>query len=95
MSDEMPEATLRFSHGAQAIASEIAAKLEQVCGEPVAFALHVFTPVRAQYVANCRREEVREQLRALLARWDAYDALQAMRDPDIPAHLVGRPRKAL
>lgn len=69
----------RLSIDLQDIASLINTLLEQSAGEPCAFVLVCQADGVAQYVSNANRQDGRELIESLLARWNGGLA-------DIPAH---------
>ena len=70
------------SRDLQAIARDLDARIEALAGQRIAFALVIFTPGRASYVSTAAsRSAVAQQLRDLLAYWEAGM-------PDVPAHEV-------
>jgi len=72
-------ASLNLSLRMQDIAQSLADVLADVAGEPIAFVLVLNADNVAQYVSNCKREDGREMIESLLARWKDGRA-------DIPAH---------
>jgi len=72
-------ASARLSVRLQDIAQSLAEVLGEVAGEPIAFVLVLQADKAAQYVSNCSRNDGRELIESLLARWKAGRA-------DIPAH---------
>lgn len=72
-------ASLNLSLRMQDIAQSLADVLADVAGEPIAFVLVLNADKTAQYVSNCSRQDGRELMESLLARWKAGRA-------DIPAH---------
>jgi hypothetical protein len=67
------EGQARLSEHLQAVAKAVSLLLDQIAGEHVLFALHIYgegPEQRAQYVSNCRREDVKTAMRELLERWD-------------------------
>lgn len=76
-------AATAVSQQLQSIAADLDKRIQSVAGERVAFMLLIWTEGRANYVSTARdREQVAQQLRDLLAHWDAGM-------PDVPAHQVG------
>lgn len=68
---------VKISEQLQDIADALSKLLDEVGGEHVLFALHVFgegDEHRAQYVANCKREDVAAAMRQLLDRWETAGA---------------------
>ncbi len=63
----------------QDIAKALAEGLEDIAGEPIAFVLMLNADNVTQYISNCDRQDGRELIESLLARWKAGRA-------DIPAH---------
>jgi hypothetical protein len=63
----------------QELARVVSNYLKKSAGEPIAFVLIVSVDNTAQYVSNASREDGRELIESLLARWQAGRA-------DIPAH---------
>lgn len=72
-------ASLNLSLRMQDIAQSLADVLADVAGEPIAFVLVLSADKTAQYVSNASREDGKEMIDSLLARWKAGRA-------DIPAH---------
>ncbi len=72
-------ASARLSVRLQDIAQSLAEVLDEVAGEPIAFVLVLNADKTAQYISNCDRQDGRELIESLLARWKAGRA-------DIPAH---------
>ena len=72
-------ASLNLSLRMQDIAQSLADVLADVAGEPIAFVLVLSADKTAQYVSNASREDGKEMIESLLARWKAGRA-------DIPAH---------
>ena len=72
-------ASARLSVRLQAIAQALEDTLNEAAGEPCAFVLVLQADGVAQYVSNADREDGRELIESLLARWKAGRA-------DIPAH---------
>jgi hypothetical protein len=72
-------ASARLSVRLQDIAQSLAEVLDEVAGEPIAFVLLLNADKTAQYISNCSRQDGRELIESLLARWKAGRA-------DIPAH---------
>ena len=79
-------ASARLSVRLQDIAQSLAEVLDEVAGEPIAFVLVLQADKAAQYVSNCDRNDGRELIESLLARWKAGRA-------DIPAHYNPELRK--
>ena len=77
----MKESTIKVSKEMQTVATVVSRILEEIAGEPMGFALVVFTEGRASYISNCKREEVIQELKTLLSYWDAGM-------PDVKAHDV-------
>jgi hypothetical protein len=75
MSDKYKEVSLSLQH----LAGIVSDYLAKTAGEPIAFVLLVSVDKTAQYVSNASREDGRELIESLLARWRANRA-------DIPAH---------
>jgi len=72
-------ASINLSLRMQDIAQSLADVLADVAGEPIAFVLVLSADKTAQYVSNASREDGKEMIESLLARWKAGRA-------DIPAH---------
>lgn len=72
-------ASLNLSLRMQDIAQSLADVLADVAGEPIAFVLVLSADKTAQYVSNASREDGKEMIESLLARWKSGRA-------DIPAH---------
>lgn len=67
---------VKVSAALQALATALSETLDEVAGEHVMFALHIFGDGgdgRGQYVSNAERDGVRKCLRELLDHWDAND----------------------
>lgn len=74
----MTDAT-EVSRNLQTIAKELDARLLELTGHRVAFSLLAWTDQAASYISTADRPIVADQLRKLLAHWDAGAA-------DVPAH---------
>ena len=78
----MKQSTIEISKSLQTVAQALAEGFEEIAGEPVGFALIVFTEGRASYVSNVNdRPAVISEIKKLLAYWEAGM-------PDIKAHEV-------
>ena len=77
----MSTPSIRVSESLQVISHALERTLNEIAGFPVGFSLQVWTDGRMNYISNCDRDVMREQLRLLLADWD-----RGM--PDVPAHKV-------
>lgn len=66
------EGQARLSAKLQAIASALSSLLDQEAGEHVLFTVLIWGETndhRAQYVSNCKREDVADAIKELLQRW--------------------------
>jgi len=77
----MKESTLKLSKNLPVIAQIVKEMITELTGEDIGFALVVFTEDRANYISDCKREEVQKQFKHLLQLWE--NGMQ-----DIPAHEI-------
>ena len=77
----MSNSTIKLSQYLHDIANELDEAIEYAAGEKLGFTLIVFTPERASYISNCKREESVKEINHLLKCWK-----EDM--PDIKAHEI-------